>query len=329
MPKMSRCLATHAAALLLSVSAASLPAAAGEKVVFGLNWIPEGEHCGFFQAQERGFYKSAGLDVELRPGNPNLNLPMLVAAGEVDMGMGSSFTTLNLALRGVHAKTVAAMFQKDPQTLVAHAGQGVQTLEDLKGRPIMIGQFSRNEFWLFLKAKYGFTDDQVRPYTYSSVPFLADPKAVQQGYITEDAALLGKQLGQPPVSLLLADYGYANYAMTIFTTDAFIAAHPAVVRSFVDATEHGYQECMAGDYTPAMKAAVALKAEGGEDLFRFKIQQMRERGMVDGGDAQTLGIGAMTDARWKAFFETVSAAGVYPKDMDYTSAYTLRFVDKK
>lgn len=306
----------------------AVPAQA-EKITFGLNWVPEGEHCGFFQAQARGFYKEAGLEVELRPGNPNVNMPLLVAAGEMDMGMGSSFTTLNLVNRGIPARTVAAFFQKDPQTLVAHAGQGVKTLEDLKGRPVMIGQFSRNEFWQFLKARFGFTDDQLRPYSYSPAPFLADPKAVQQGYVTEDAALLGKALPEPPVVLLLADYGYDNYATTIFATDKYIDAHPQTVQAFVDATRKGYEECMTGDYTPAMKAILALDATGGEELFNFKIGEMRKRGLVDGGDAGKHGIGTMTDERWASFFQVMSEAGVYPKTLDYKAAYTLRFVKPK
>ena len=306
--------------------AVGVPAMAGEKVVFALNWLPQGEMCGFFQAQARGFYQAAGLDVDLRPGNPNLNIPQMVAAGEVDMAMGSSFTTLNMVQHGLQAVTVAAMFQKDPQTLVAHAGQGVKTLEDLKGRPIMVGQFSRNDFWQFLRARYGFSDDQLRPYTYSSVPFLADPKAVQQGYITEDALLLGPQMTEPPVSVLLADYGYDNYATTIYAMSRYVAAHGPVVRAFVAATRHGYEECIHGDYTPAMQAVLQLNPTGGEALFRFKLTQMRDRGIVDGGDAATLGIGAMTDARWKAFFDTMVQAGVYPKGMDYKSAYTLQFL---
>jgi NitT/TauT family transport system substrate-binding protein len=307
----------------------AMPAQALDKVSFGLNWVPQGEHCGFFQAQAQGYYKNAGLDVDLRPGNPNINMPLLVVAGEIDMGMGSSFTTLNLVNRGIKARTVAAFFQKDPQTLVAHAGQGVTKLEDLKDRAIMIGQFSRNEFWQFLKTRYGFSDEQLRPYSYSAAPFLADPKAVQQGYITEDAALLGKALPEPPVSILLADYGYDNYATTVFTTDAYIAAHAETVRSFIDATRKGYEDCAKGDDTPAMKAILAVNPSGGEELFRFKLDQMRKRGLVDGGDAARLGIGAMTDARWASFFDTMAAAGIYPKTLDYKAAYTLQFSNQK
>lgn len=317
-----------AAALLAVATLAASPACALEKVSFGLNWVPEGEHCGFFQAQASGLYEKAGLDVELRPGNPNVNMPLLVASGELDMGMGSSFTTLNLVSKGIKARMVAAFFQKDPQTLVAHAGQGVASLEDLKGKPIMVGAFSRSEFWQFLKARYGFDDDQLRPFAYSAAPFLADKKAVQQGYITEDALLLGKALPEPPVSILLADYGYDNYATAIFATDAYIAAHRNTVQAFVEASRKGWEDCMSGDASPAMKAILALVPTGGEELFKFKLDQMKKRGLVDGGDAVKLGLGAMTDERWKSFFEVMAKAGVYPASLDVRQAYTLDFIAK-
>ncbi|GEL40273.1 ABC transporter substrate-binding protein [Methylorubrum extorquens] len=314
-------------ALLATLAAlVASPALALDKVSFGLNWVPEAEHCGFFQARATGLYERAGLDVELRPGNPNVNMPLLVASGELDMGMGSSFTTLNLVAKGIKARTVAAFFQKDPQTLVAHAGQGVARLEDLKGRPIMVGGFSRNEFWQFLKARYGFTDDQLRPFAYSAAPFLADKRAVQQGYITEDAALLGKALPEPPVSILLADYGYDNYATSIFGTETFITAKPKLVRAFVEASRKGWEACMAGDYEPAMRAVLALVPTGGEDLFRFKMDQMKRRGLVEGGDAARLGLGAMTEARWRSFFDVMTQAGLYPASLDVRQAYTLDFL---
>ena len=315
-----------ATAILLGMTSAAF---AADKVVFGLNWIPEGEHCGFFQAQERGFYKEAGLDVDLRPGNPNTNIPLMVASGELDMGMGSSFTTLNLVKSGVPARMVAAFFQKDPQTLVVHPDQGVSTLPDLKGKPVMIAQFSRGEFWQFLKVKFGFTDDQLRPFAYSAAPFLADVKAVQQGYITEDAHLLGKVMPKPPLSLLLADYGFDNYSTAVFATEKYLKGHEPVVQRFVDATRKGYEDCIKGDATPAMKAITSLNTGEDAALFNFKLSQMKSRGLVDGGDAQTLGIGAMTDQRWADFFKVMSTAGVYPKDLDFKAAYTLAYSNKK
>lgn len=191
----------------------------------------------------------------------------------------------------------------------------------------MIAKFSQAEFWQFLKQRFGFSDTQLRPYAYSSVPFLADPKAVQQGYITEDAHLLGEALEKPPVSILLADYGYQNYATTAFATQAYLDEHRAAVAGFVEASRQGWRECATGDYAPAMRAILAANPEHGEALFHFKMQQMRERGLIDSGDAVTYGPGAMSDARWQGFFETMSAAGVYRTDLDYRLAYTLEFAN--
>ncbi|MCB1487330.1 MAG: ABC transporter substrate-binding protein [Bauldia sp.] len=314
------------AVMAVGAAGAAGNANAATAIRYGLNWLAEGEHCGFYQALGAGLYEAAGLDVTLEPGGPDRNIPLLVAAGEVDLGMGSSFTTLNMMKEGIEAETVAAFFQKDPQTLVAHAGQGVSTLEDLKGRPIMIAKFSQLEFWQFLKAKFGFTDDQVRPYTYSAAPFLVDPTAVQQGYITEDALLLGKELPEPPVSILLADYGYQNYASTVFGTKAYLESHADAVKAFLAATAEGYKQCIEGNYDEAMALVLAANPEHTEELFHFKLKQMTDRGLVLSGDAETGGIGAMSDARWKDFFDVMAASDVYPADLDYTAAYSLDYL---
>ncbi len=317
-----------AVAVSSAIFAAEAHAETPTTIVFGLNWLAQGEHCGFYQAEAKGLYDAAGLDVTLEPGGPDRNIPLLVAAGTVDLGMGSSFTTLNMLNEGIAAKTVASFFQKDPQTLVAHPRQGVEKLEDLKGRPIMIAKFSQLEFWQFLKAQYGFSDDQVRAYTYSAAPFLADPTAVQQGYITEDALLLGAELPEPPVSILLADYGYQNYATTVFGAKAFLEANADAVKAFLAATAEGYRQCIAGDYADAMKAVMAENPDHSAELFHFKLKQMIDRGLVLSGDAEAGGIGAMSDARWKEFFDLMVASGVYPTTLDYKAAYTLDYLPK-
>jgi len=317
------------AALGLAAAAVTLFHGAGraapDKIRVALNWVPETEHCGFFQAEAAGLYRKAGLNVEIQSGGPDVNMPLLVGSGRVELGLGTSFTTLNMINSGIDAETIAAYFQKDPQTLVAHAGQGVQTFEDLKHRPIMVGNFARQEFWLFLKQKYAFTDDQLRPYDYNPAAFLADPRAVAQGYATQDGMLLGSRMKEPLVSFLLADYGFDNYSQTVFGMRRWIDAHPDEVRRFVRATAEGYRQCVEGEAPGAMRLVLARNPEHGEPLYHFKRKMMRQLGMVTGGDAARLGVGAMTDARWKHFFETMVAAGVYPASLDYRRAYTLKF----
>lgn len=296
-------------ALAALALAAHSPVAAAERIRFGLGWLPEAEHCGFFQAKATGLYEAAGLDVELIAGGPGVNTAMLVAGGEQDLGMGSSFTTLNMVKQGIPGVTVAAFFQKDPQTLVAHSDQGISKLEDVKGRPVMVADFARGEFWQFLKYRFGFTDDQLRPYTYSSAVFVADQTAVQQGYVTADAHYLGSQLDKPPVIMLLADSGYLNYATTVFGMRSYIEAHPDAVRAFLKATAEGWKSCMTGDYTPAMKLATSINTDPayGEGLWKASITELRARHIV--ADEKGEGIGRMTDARWSDFFADMTKAG--------------------
>lgn len=317
-----RIVATSLIALLAFAGQAQAQTA--EKIVFGTNWLPQTEHCGFYEAKAAGLYEAAGLDVEIMPGGPDTNVPALVAGGQYQLGMGSSFTTLNMQAEGIPGKTVASFFQKDPQTLVAHGGQGVATLEDLKGKTIMIAQFSQQEFWQFLKTKYGFTDEQLKPYTYSAAPFLADPTAVQQGYITEDALLLGKELPEPPVSILLADYGYQNYATTVFGMTEWIDTHKDAVQAFLDATAEGYQRCLDGVASGGEAAILAANPDHSKELYDFKLKQMQEQKIVTGEDGGP--IGHMTDARWKDFFDTMVTSGIYKADVPYQQAYDLSFI---
>lgn len=291
---------------------------------YHLNWLPQAEHCGFFQAKANGIYEAEGLDVTLLPGGPDINVPILVAGGKVDLGMGSAFTTLNMANEGIEGVTIAAFLQKSPQTLVAHPDQGIEDLDDLKDKKIMVANFSRMEFWQFLKAEHGFEDTQLAPYAYSSAPFLADTSAVQQGYITEDEFLLGAEMEKPPVTLLLADYGYENYASTVYGMGPWLSENADAVKAFIKASAEGWSQCIDGDYGPAMEMVMAMNPDHSKELFDFKMTQMITRSMVKGED--DVAIGAMTDNRWLSFTTTMKNAGVYPAKLDPSSAYSLDYL---
>ena len=134
--------------------------ARAETINFGTDWKAEAEHGGFYQAIATGIYKKHGLDVTLRPGGPQVNHAQLLAAGVLDFNIASnSFIPLNFVQQKIPMVAVAAMFQKDPSVLIAHYGQGNDTLVALKGKPIMIGSDTRITSWQFLKQKFGYTDE--------------------------------------------------------------------------------------------------------------------------------------------------------------------------
>ncbi len=316
-------------ALLCVAGLALARAAPAQTVSFGTDWKAEAEHGGYYQAIATGIYRHYGLEVTLRQGGPQMNQAQLLAAGRLDFMIATnSFVPLNFVQQNVPMVAVAAIFQKDPSVLIAHPGQGDDSLAALKGKPIMIGSDTRIGSWIFLKQKFGYTDDQIRPYTFSVAPFLADPKAIQQGYLSSEPFTI-EQAGVKPTVLLIADAGYSSYSSLIETSDRLVRDNPDLVQRFVNASIAGWQSYLYGDPGPANALIKRDNPEMTDALLAYGIAKIKEYGIVDSGDAKKYGIGAMTQARWQDFFDTMSSAGVYPKDMDFKKAFTLAFVDKK
>jgi NitT/TauT family transport system substrate-binding protein len=315
---------------LVAVAALATGAAQAQpvKLTFQSNWRAQAEHGGYYQAVATGLYAKQGLDVTVKAGGPQINNPQLLAAGAIDFSMGSdSFNGLNFVKNDIPLVVVGSMFQKDPRVLLAHPGQGNDSLAALKGKPILIASASRNNYWQFLRAKYGYTDDQIRAYTFNMAPFLADKGAIQQGFLTSEPLKM-QQAGIQPVIHLLADHGYVSYATTLETRRQLVQEKPDVVQRFVDATIEGWYSYIYGDRAAANALIKKDNPEMSDEQLAYSHAKMKEYGIVDSGDSLKLGIGAMTAARWREFADTMVKAGVYPADLDVSKAYTLQFVNK-
>jgi NitT/TauT family transport system substrate-binding protein len=322
-------LATLIGVISCALAGLAASAADAQTIRFGTDWKAEAEHGGFYEAIATGIYRRYGLDVQLRQGGPQVNHAQLLAAGQLDFNIATnSFVPLNFVRENIPMVAVAAMFQKDPSVLIAHPGQGNDSFAALKGKPIMIGSDTRVGSWIFLKKKFGYTDDQIRPYTFSVAPFLADPKAIQQGYLSSEPFTI-EDAGVKPVVLLIADAGYSSYSSLIETSQKLVRENHDLVQRFVNASIEGWHEYLYGDPAPANALIKRDNPEMTDALLAYGIAKIKQYGIVDSGDAKKYDIGAMTDEHWRDFFDTMAAAGVYPRDMDYKRAFTLSFIDKK
>jgi NitT/TauT family transport system substrate-binding protein len=321
-PTRRAALARTAGAALAAAAPTFARAQTPEKFVFLTNWYAQAEHGGFYQALAEGTYRDAGLDAEIRMGGPQVNVMQLLLAGKADAVMGYDIQTVNAVEQGLPVVTIGAVFQKDPAALIAHPD--VKRIEDLKTRTLLIGQASETTFWPWLKGRYGFTDAQKRPYAFSVQPFLADPKIAQQGYATSEPYSIEKA-GVKPTVLLLADLGYPPYAQTIVTTQAVLAKRRDALIRFVRATATGWKRYLAN---PAPGNALIRKAnpEMEDALLAYSVDKMKQFGLVTGGDAATVGILGMTDARWKQTVDFMVGAGLAKAGVDGKKAYTLEIV---
>jgi NitT/TauT family transport system substrate-binding protein len=298
-----------------------------DKITYGTNWYAQAEHGGFYQAVATGIYKDYGLEVTIKMGGPQVNGTQLLMGGAVDFFMGYGADAIKAIEAGIPKVTVAAIFQKDPQVLIAHPNTGVKTLADLKGRPIFISAAANITFWPFLKSKYGFTDDQKRPYNFNPGPFLADKRSAQQGYVTSEPRIISKKGGFEPVVFLLADSGYNPYSTTIETKRELVEKKPDLVQRFVDASIKGWYSYLENP-APGNELIKKDNPEMTDDQLTYGLQKLKEYGIVISGDAQKRGIGAMTEERWKSFFDTMTKGGVFKSETKLQNAFTLQFVNK-
>jgi NitT/TauT family transport system substrate-binding protein len=315
------------AALLILLFTATT-AHAEDAITFGLDWLAEAEYGGYYQALATGIYARHGLRVTIRQGGPQVNQMQLMMAGRLDFNLGGG-RAIEFVQQHLPFVAIAAIFQKDPSVLIAHPNQGNDSFPALKGKPILIGADTRAGWWRFLAAKYGYTDQQVRTYTFNLQPFLADNNLIQQGYLGSEPFAIEQATHIKPVVLLLADAGYAGYANIITTSNKLVAQKPDLVQRFINASIEGWYSFLYADPTPANNLIKQDNPEMTEALLNYGRDVMKTRGIVDSGDALKLGIGAMTDARWAEFYRSMSEVGVYPKGLAIKPAYTLQFVDKR
>ena len=299
-------------------------AQAQEQFTYMTNWYAQAEHGGFYQAVATGIYKKLGLDVSIKMGGPQVNIMQIMAAGQTECVMGSSdLQMMQIRESGVPVVTVAAIFQKDPQVLIAH--EDVKSFEQMKGKTILIAQSANRGYWPWVKSKYGLTDEQTRPYTFNVQPFVADKNVVQQGYLTSEPYAIQKA-GVKANTLMFSDYGYPAYATTISCMDKTVKERAKAVAAFVRGSAEGWKSYLAD---PAPGNALIKKDNPNmtDDQLAYSVAKLKETGMVLGGDAAKLGVGVMTEARLKASLDFLVGAKLLDSSkVDLAAAFPTTFV---
>jgi NitT/TauT family transport system substrate-binding protein len=310
----------------------ALFAHAQDKVTFATNWKAQAAHGGFYQALADGTYQKAGLDVTIVQGGPQVNNRPLLPAGRITFLMtGNLLHSFDNVKNGVPTVVVAAMFQKDPQALIAHPGQGYESFDALKNAPTALiakdGQFT---WWQWLKTTHGFKDDALKPYNYNLAPFLANPKAIQQGYSVAEPIYVQNQGKFEPVVHLLADHGFSTYSTLIEARADTVKNQPDLVQRFVDASIVGWVHYLYGNRAAASALMKRDNPEMSNAEMEASVALMKQQGIVDSGESLKSGIGAMNAARIADFHAQMVKAGLYkPGEVDLSKVATLQFVNRK
>ena len=319
---------------LAMIATLSLPsvgiAAEMIKATFGSNWLAQAEHGGFYQSVADGTYEACGLEVDILPGGPQVNNRALMMAGKIQFHMGGDLLQAFSSVKeGVPVVSVAAMFQKHPQVIIAHPGKA-ETFADLtKLKPLLIGDNGFASFYQWMIKEYGFTVEQREPYTFNPAPFLADENSGMQGYLSSEPYVIKKTAGIEPNVFLIADAGYSTYATTIEAMADTIKDHPEAVKCFVDGSIKGWYNYLYGDPSAANALIKSDNPEMTDDKIAYAIGKMKSEGIVDSGDALEHGIGVITEAKVEDFYNKVRSAGGLEDDINWKAAFSTDFVGNK
>lgn len=268
-------------AVFLCLSAA-LPAAEQPlaRLTVQLDWVPEPEHGGLYQALAQGYFRDEGLEVVLVPGGPNAFVIPLVATGKADIGQADSTNVLLQQAEGVPVVQFAAVFQDDPSGILVHADSSVDEFKDLEGKTII----ARPEwaFLKFLRKKYDVSFNIV-PQNFSVAAFLANKEALQQGYFIAEPYHITAAGGKAPRFLSTWDAGFRAYAVLV-TSRRTAREKPEQLRAFVRAAIRGWNDYLFGDPTPAHEALKRANSKNTDAFMAYSRRMILEEKLVTGRD---------------------------------------------
>jgi NitT/TauT family transport system substrate-binding protein len=315
------------AAGVITLAAGATGALAQDKVTFATNWLAQAEHGGYYQAVADGTYAEYGLDVTILQGGPQSpGRPMLVS-GQVEFYMGGVTGAVNAVKEGIPTVTLAAIFQKDPQILMSHPGKFASFPELAGASKYILSADGFTSYFTWMMAQWpDFVEDKYEPYQFNPASFLADENAIQQGYLTSEPYGIEQAAGFAPDVWLLADHGYAPYSTTIEAMRPWYEANPDIAKRFVEATIIGWYNYLYGDNSAANALIKTDNPEMTDEQLAYSLEKMKEFGIVVSGEAETQGIGCMTDEGWKGHYDKMVEIGLYDAGIDITQAYTTELV---
>ena len=298
------------------------PARAATKLRVLTNWFAEAEHGGFYQALATGLYEQAGLEVELRQGNAQLNGMQLMLGGEADIIMTYDITILNSAEKGAPVKAFFTSFQFDLIGLMTRPD--VNSLAEVKGRKVYFGANGYSSYWPWLKQRFGYTDDMAAPKGPNLQTFFNDPASAVAGYLTAEP-YLAVERNVPVKFFLFAEQGYPPYANTMATTVMFLKDNSDAVARFTRASVEGWKNYLR-DPSAGNALIKQMNPRMPDEHIAYSLAKMREVKAVEGGDAATMGIGIMTEERWSKTRDFLVQSNLLKADTDWKQVFTTDYI---
>lgn len=245
---------THVKTLITGTAAAALialasTASAQDEVRLRLNWMYYGSHAGFALGKDKGHYKDAGINIDIRSGNGSSSAHRLVANGDSDFAYGSCGALVNLASQGAPLISVAVIDAMGTEAVIVRPDAGVKEIKDLKGKKLLTtANAGVNTFFPIVLANAGLSDKDIN---LTNVPDGALVSSYLQGAgdavgilggLDDKPAEIKANGGDTPVTFPYSDFGVNQVGYCISTHTDTLKNNPDLVKRFVEATIKSYKE---------------------------------------------------------------------------------------
>ncbi len=283
----------------------SLPAAALDHVVLQLKWTHAFQFAGYYAAQAQGYYREAGLEVEIREAGPTIDPVREVLTGHAQYAVGTS-NLLRERAAGKPVVVLAVVFQQSPYEI--YALPGIHTLRDLEGKRLMI-EPQADELYAYLK-KEGVDLSRVQrvPHSFDAEGLMHGAAEAISGYVSNEPYYFARAKF-PYRTFSPRSAGIDFYGDNLFTSKRELQRHPARVRAFREASLRGWQYAKAHPQEVIDLILAQYSTKHGRDYLEFESQRM-----VPLLQPNLIAIGYMNPDRWRFIADTYADLGLMPPD---------------
>ena len=280
---------------------------APQKVVVQLKWSHAFQFAGYYAARHLGYYRDAGLDVELREGGPNVDVVSELMQGRAQFGVGTSSLLLDRHA-GKPVVVLGVVFQHSPLALIARQHSATQSIHALANGRLMLEPHSE-ELLAYLQAEGGLADGITTVPHQDGLRSLREGKVdAISGYITYEPYFL--QRDAVPYHLYSPRAaGIDFYGDNLFALQPLLAAQPEMVKAFREASLRGWQYAMSH---PGEVIDWIVADHPGIDPG---LLHHEARSMVELIRADLVELGYMHPGRWQHIADVYQRQGMLPGDV--------------
>lgn len=277
-------------------------AASAAKVKLQLNWVPEPQFGGFYEAKRIGAYEKHGLDVEIVAGGAGTPTVQMIGAGGAAFGIVSADEIVVARSRGNDVVALFAVYQTCPQGIMTHASRGFKTIGDVFKNPGTLAMQRGLPYADFLLNQFGGGNagPRIVPSPGGGISaFLADANFSQQCFVTSEP-ILARQQGSDPMTFLVADAGYNPYTTVLATSGAYLKSNRDAAERMVRAAREGWLSYLAD---PAAGNATMQSLNKTMDARTFDQAAAAQEMLISTGEVVQHGVGVMTKERWQTLIQ--------------------------